>query len=344
MKRVVLGLSGGVDSSDAARRLLGEGWEVQGVWLDLGFGSPEPAERTARELGISFRVLPVGEEHEKLVRTPFGEAYRAGLTPNPCAICNPRVKIPSLLRAAEDWGAEKIATGHYARTDTGPDGRVRLLASGGRKDQSYMLALLSQAQLGRLILPLAGLEKPEVKSSAASAGLGAAGEKESQDICFIPEGDYGAWLEARGLGLPEGDFVDGAGRVLGRHKGLHRYTIGQRRGLGVSAESRLYVGELRGETTEVLLCTREELLTREVLVRDVNWVSVEAQNAPFPAEVKLRSGPSRSAAEAEPREDGSLLLRFRDPVRRPAPGQLGVGYAGDVLLFGGTVAKWSGAC
>ncbi len=344
MKRVVLGLSGGVDSAEAARRLLADGWEVQGVWLDLGFGSPASAERTAGELGIDLRVLPVGEEHEKLVRTPFGEAYRQGLTPNPCALCNPRVKIPSLLRAAEEWGAEKIATGHYARTDTGPEGRVRLLASGGRKDQSYMLALLSQAQLGMLLLPLAGLEKPEVKSSAASAGLGAAAEKESQDICFIPEGDYGAWLEARGLGLPEGDFVDPAGRVLGRHKGLHRYTIGQRRGLGVSAESRLYVGELRGETNQVVLCSREELLTREVWVQDVNWVSVPERDTSFPAEVKLRSGPARASAMAEPQGDGSLLLRFREPVRRPAPGQLGVGYDGDVLLFGGTVAKPPRSC
>ena len=339
MSRVVLGLSGGVDSSDAARRLMEAGHQVLGVWLDLGFGSPGPAERTARELGIPFRVFDAAEAHERLVRGPFGEAYRAGLTPNPCAMCNPRVKLPSLLAAAEDWGAEHIATGHYARVEAGPEGRMRLLASGGRKDQSYMLALLSQDQLRLLLLPLSGLEKGEVKSAAASAGLGAAGEKESQDICFIPDGDYGAWLEARGLGLPEGDFVDGSGRVLGRHQGLHRYTIGQRRGLGVSAESRLYVGELRPETNQVLLCRKEDLLTDTVFVRGVNWVSVEARTEPFTAEVKLRSGPSRAPATVEPGEDGSLLLRFAAPVRRPAPGQLAVGYEGEVLLFGGSIVK-----
>ena len=214
MEKAVLGLSGGVDSSEAARRLREAGYEVLGVWLDLGFGSPAAAERTARELGIPFRVFPAADAHEALVRRPCGEAYLSGLTPNPCIVCNPRVKIPSLLKAAEEWGAEKIATGHYARTETGPDGRALLLASGGRKDQSYMLARLSQDQLRRILFPLAGLEKGEVKVSAASAGLGAAGEKESQDICFIPEGDYGTWLEARGLGLPEGDFVDAAGNVV----------------------------------------------------------------------------------------------------------------------------------
>ena len=337
MRRVVLGLSGGVDSTDAARRLLEAGWEVQGVWLDLGFGSPANAERSARELGIGFRVFPAGEAHEELVRRPFGEAYRAGLTPNPCAMCNPRVKIPSLLRAAEEWGAEKIATGHYARTEAGPEGRIHLLASGGRKDQSYMLALLSQAQLSRILFPLEGLEKGEVKAAAASAGLGAAGEKESQDICFIPDGDYGAWLEARGMGLPEGSFVDASGRVLGRHKGLHRYTVGQRRGLGVPAESRLYVGELRSAENQVLLCTREELLTREVWVKEVNWVSTAVRTEPFEAEVKLRSGPVRTAARVDPLGDGGLLLRFETPVRRPAPGQLAVGYTGDMLLFGGSI-------
>ena len=339
MERVVLGLSGGVDSSEAARRLLGEGYEVLGVWLDLGFGSPAPAERTARELGIPFRVSDAAAAHERLVRSPFGEAYRRGLTPNPCAVCNPRVKLPSLLAAAEDWGAEKIATGHYARVERGEDGRMRLLASGGRKDQSYMLALLSQGQLSRLLLPLAGLEKPEVKTAAASAGLEAAGEKESQDICFIPDGDYASWLEARGLGLPEGDFVDAAGNVLGRHRGLHRYTVGQRRGLGVSAESRLYVKKLLPAENRVLLCRREELLTDTVTVREVNWVSVEARREPFPAEIKLRSGPVRSQATVEPLGDGSFLLRFAAPVRRPAPGQLAVGYEGNVLLFGGSIVR-----
>ena len=339
MGKVVLGLSGGVDSSEAARRLLEAGHEVLGLWLDLGFGSPAAAERTARELGIPFRVFDAAEAHERLVRGPFGEAYRAGLTPNPCAMCNPRVKLPSLLAAAEDWGAEYVATGHYARTERGADGRVHLLASGGRKDQSYMLALLSQEQLGRLLLPLSGLEKGEVKAAAATAGLGAAGEKESQDICFIPDGDYGAWLESRGLRLPEGDFVDAAGRVLGRHKGLHRYTIGQRRGLGVSAESRLYVAELRRETNEILLTPRADLDTREVPVRDLNWVSVPERKEAFLTEVKLRSGPRKTAALAEPRADGSLLLHFDEPVRRPAPGQLAVGYEGDLLLFGGTICR-----
>jgi tRNA-specific 2-thiouridylase len=339
MERIVLGLSGGVDSTVAAKRLLELGYAVEGVWLDLGFGSPAAAERAAAELGIGFSVFDAADAHERLVRAPFGEAYRRGLTPNPCAVCNPRVKLPSLLAAADKLGAEKIATGHYAAVRRGETGRMELLASGGRKDQSYMLALVPQEQLERLVLPLTGLEKPEVKSAAAASALSAAGEKESQDICFIPDGDYGAWLERRGLGRPEGDFVDASGRVLGRHRGIHRYTVGQRRGLGVSWESRLYVGELRPEREQVLLCPAEDLLVTEVRAEAVNWVSVSPRQEPFPAEVKLRHSRQRTGALVLPEADGSLSLRFSEPVRRPAPGQLAAGYMGDLLLFGGSVCR-----
>lgn len=336
--KVALGLSGGVDSAAAALLLKEAGWEVHGFWLDLGFGSPEKAARAAQQLGIPFGVLDIKDKHEALVRAPFAEEYRAGRTPNPCVVCNPSVKLPALWEAAEGIGAEKIATGHYAAIEM-RGGRACLRKAGGEKDQSYMLARVGPEMLGRLLLPLAGRTKAETRALAADLGLAAAEEPDSQDICFIPDGDYGAWLEARGLSLPAGDFVDADGRVLGRHRGLHRYTVGQRRGLGVSAESRLYVAELRRETNEILLASREDLDTREVLVRDLNWVSVPERREPFPAEVKLRSGPRKTAALAEPRGDGSLLLRFDAPVRRPAPGQLAAGYEGDLLLFGGTICR-----
>lgn len=336
-RKIVLGLSGGVDSAAAALRLTDDGWDVTGVWLDLGFGDPEPAREAARQLGVAFSVFDAAEAHEKLVRLPFGEAYRRGLTPNPCAVCNPRVKLPSLLAAAAEIGAERIATGHYAAIET-RNGRACLRQSGGEKDQSYMLSLVDEGILSRLILPLSGLTKPEIRALAASAGLTNADAPDSQDICFIPDGDYGAWLEARGFGLPEGDFTDADGNFLGRHRGLHRYTIGQRRGLGVSSDSRLYVTALDGARNRVILGKETELLTGEVRVSALHFGLLEGLDAPIRAEVKLRSRPQKFPALLLPDKNG-LLLRFDAPVRRPAAGQIAAAYdAEGFVLLAGTIA------
>ncbi len=334
--KVVLGLSGGVDSAAAALLLKRQGFEVHGVWLDLGFGSPEAARAAAGQLGIGFSVFDAAEAHEGLVRAPFAASYRAGQTPNPCALCNPRVKLPSLLAAAEAVGAEKIATGHYASVEE-KGGRPCLRRSGGDKDQSYMLALVGPELLGRLLLPLSGRTKPENRALALAAGLHNAGAPDSQDICFIPDGDYGAWLEARGQGLPEGDFVDASGSVLGRHKGLHRYTVGQRRGLGVSAGSRLYVLRLRREDNAVVLGPERELMAGSITVGGVRWGAMAPAEEPFRCEVKPRSRPTRYPALVTPAGEG-LRIRFDAPLRRPAPGQLAVGYDEEgFVLFGGTI-------
>lgn len=333
---IVLGLSGGVDSAAAALRLKAEGWDVTGVWLDLGFGDPEPAREAAKQLDIAFSIFDAAEAHEKFVRVPFGEAYQHGLTPNPCAVCNPLVKLPSLLSAVEQIGAEYIATGHYAAIET-RNGRACLRQSGGDKDQSYMLALVGEEILSRLVLPLSGLTKPEIRALAASAGLKNADAPDSQDICFIPDGDYGAWLEARGFGLPAGDFTDKDGKVLGRHNGLHRYTIGQRRGLGVSADSRLYVCALDGARNRVILGKEAELLTQEIHVSDLHLGLLEALDSPIRAEVKLRSRPQKLSATLVPDGDG-MTLRFDAPVRRPAKGQVAAAYDGDgFVLVAGTI-------
>jgi tRNA-specific 2-thiouridylase len=334
--KAVLGLSGGVDSAAAALLLKQQGFEVHGVWLDLGFGSPESAREAASQLGVGFSVFDAAAAHESLVRVPFAEAYRSGLTPNPCAVCNPTVKLPSLLRAAEALGAERIATGHYAAVEQ-KNGRPCLRRSGGDKDQSYMLALVGPELLERLELPLAGLTKPEVRALAAERGLLAAGAGDSQDICFIPGGDYGAWLEARGMGLPEGDFVDDGGKVLGRHRGAHRYTVGQRRGLGVSADSRLYVCAMDMDRNRVILGPEEKLLTDTLFIKDICWGAMENPDAPFRCEVKPRSRPTLYPAEIAPAGDG-LRIRFDAPLRRIAPGQLAVGYDREgFVLFAGTV-------
>ena len=335
--KVALGLSGGVDSAASALLLREAGYEVHGFWLDLGVGSPEKAAQAAAQLGIPFRVLDVKAQHEALVRAPFAEAYFAGRTPNPCVVCNPTVKLPALLAAAEALGAEHIATGHYARIEE-RNGRPCLRKAGGEKDQSYMLARVGPEILGKLLLPLADRTKTEIRALAASAGLAAAEAPDSQDICFIPDGDYGAWLEARGMGLPPGDFTDASGRVLGRHRGLHRYTLGQRRGLGVAAETRLYVCKLDPAANAVVLGPEEQLLTDTLYVNDICWGAMEAASGPFRCPVKPRSRPKTYPAEVSPAGD-SLRIRFDEPLRKIAPGQLAVGYDEEgFVLFAGTVA------
>ena len=335
-QKVALGLSGGVDSAAAALLLKEAGYEVHGFWLDLGVGSPEKAEKAAGQLGIPFGVLDVKELHEKLVRAPFAEEYFAGRTPNPCVVCNPTVKLPALLKAADAIGAGHIATGHYARIEE-RHGRPCLRRAANDKDQSYMLARVGPEILGRLLLPLAEKTKPEIRALAAGLGLEAASEPDSQDICFIPDGDYGAWLERRGMGLPEGDFTDESGRVLGRHRGAHRYTIGQRRGLGVSAESRLYVCGMDMAGNRVILGPEEKLLTDTLYIKDICWGAMDDPQAPFRCEVKPRSRPTAYPAEVSPRDEG-LRICFDAPLRRIAPGQLAVGYDEEgFVLFAGTV-------
>ena len=334
--KVVLGLSGGVDSAAAALLLKRAGWEVHGAWLDLGVGSPDRARQASEQLGIPFSVVPAAEEHERLVRAPFAAEYAAGRTPNPCVICNPEVKLPALMRKARELGAEKIATGHYARVEE-RGGRPCLRRAGGDKDQSYMLARVGPEILGRLLLPLAELTKPEIRALAAAAGLAAAQAPDSQDICFIPQGDYGTWLEARGMGLPPGDFTDLSGKVLGRHRGAHRYTVGQRRGLGVSAESRLYVCGIDLPANRVVLGPEEQLLTDTLYIEDIRWGAMEGAEAPFRCEVRPRSRPAARPAEVTPLGNG-LRIRFDAPLRNIAPGQLAAGYDGEgFVLFAGTV-------
>ena len=335
-QKVALGLSGGVDSAAAALLLREVGYEVHGFWLDLGIGSPEKAARAAAQLDIPFGVLDVKARHEALVRAPFAEAYRAGRTPNPCVVCNPTVKLPALLEAAEAVGAGHIATGHYARIEE-KNGRPCLRMAGSEKDQSYMLSRVGPEILGKLLLPLADKTKPEIRALASSVGLSAAEEPDSQDICFIPDGDYGAWLERRGMGLPPGDFTDASGRVLGRHKGLHRYTLGQRRGLGVPASARLYVCALDPAVNTVVLGPEEALLTDSLYIKDICWGAMAGAAEPFRCLVKPRSRPTVYPAEVSPLEDG-LCIRFDSPLRRIAPGQLAAGYDEEgFVLFAGTV-------
>ena len=219
-EKLVLGLSGGVDSAVAAR-LLREKYDVTCLWLDIGLGGGEDAAAVAKELGLPFETADIRDALEERVCTPFAQTYLAGKTPLPCALCNPTVKFPALLALADRLGAPYVATGHYARRGTGTDGRALLRKGRPANDQSYMLSRLPQDILRRVVFPLGEYEKREVRALAGEAALAVAEKPDSMEICFIPDGDYAAWLDRRGNTPPPGNFVDREGRVLGRHKGIH---------------------------------------------------------------------------------------------------------------------------
>ncbi len=326
--KVVLGLSGGVDSAVAARLLLEGGYRVSGVYLDNGVGDPEPARATAEELGIRLDIIDIRPALEEHVCKPFAAAYLAGRTPSPCALCNPTVKFAALLAVADELHAPFVATGHYARVQGG-----RLMKGRRANDQSYMLARLSRAQLARCVFPLGELEKSQVRAMAAEFGLTAADKPDSMEICFIPGDDYAAWLEARGCAAPPGDFVDAQGNVLGRHRGIHRYTLGQGSGLGVSGPHKYYVSAIRPAENQVVLSDGSDLFSDRVFVTDLNWL---AEAVPETVTVRLRHSRTETPARLELTQDGAVIHTL-EPVRAPTPGQLAVFYDGDAVLGSGWI-------
>ena len=336
MEKVVLGLSGGVDSAVSASILKKCGYEVHGVFLDIGVVSPSDAAAAADRLGISFEAVSIAEELDTLVCNPFAEAYLEGRTPSPCILCNPRVKFPSLIKAADRIGANFVATGHYARTMLDEKtGRTLLLKNPPANDQSYMLSYLSQTILRRVIFPLGGMEKSEVRKIAAELGLTIASKPDSMEICFIPDGDYAAYIERRFETPPEGNFVDAEGKILGRHKGIHHYTVGQRRGLGVSASHRLFVSKINRELNEVVLLPEGSGI-KEMHVNNINWIALENPKEPFKANVKVRHSKIEYKALVTPVSDGATV-NFDEYMRPPAPGQTAVFYEGDTVLGGGEI-------
>ena len=273
-EKVMLGLSGGVDSAVAAHLLRQAGYEVLGLYLDNGLPGVREAEWAAAALGIPLAVADTRAAMEEHVCAPFAEAYLRGETPNPCILCNPTVKFRFLLQEADRQGAEWIATGHYAAAQNGGLYRGR-----PENDQSYMLCRLEPEQIRRLLLPLGPYTKPEVREMARGLSLPPADRPDSMEICFIPDGDYAAWIESRGVVPPEGDFLlDGV--PAARHRGIHRYTVGQRKHFGVGFGKRVYVSEIRPETNEVCLSSDDAAVWRkEFSVRDVHWlVSAPAES------------------------------------------------------------------
>ncbi|MBE6918614.1 MAG: tRNA 2-thiouridine(34) synthase MnmA [Ruminococcaceae bacterium] len=341
-KKVLVATSGGVDSSAAAVLLQRQGYRVDGAMLDLlpcGNDTAD-AEAVARRLGMAFRVIDGAQPFAAEVMDRFVSEYCAGRTPNPCIDCNRCLKFGLFLDAALELGYDYIATGHYARVAHGAEtGQYRLLRGlDRRKDQSYMLYQLTQRQLSHLLLPVGEYEKSEIRDHARAAGLENADKSDSQDICFIPDGDYARFLrEYGGVEMEAGDFVDGTGRVLGRHKGLPCYTTGQRKGLGVSAGRHVYVVRKNAADNTILLGDEEDLYTDTLTACRVNWISGEAPARPVRCTAKTRYSQTEAEATAEALPEGRLRLTFDTPQRAVTAGQAVVLYRGEEVLGGGTI-------
>ncbi|MEE3392104.1 MAG: tRNA 2-thiouridine(34) synthase MnmA [Lachnospiraceae bacterium] len=357
---VVVGMSGGVDSSVAAYLLKQQGYDVIGVtmqvWQDTdacsmerkggccGVSAVEDARRVCRKIGIPYYVMNFREEFHKNVIDYFIREYKQGHTPNPCIECNRRVKWECLLRRSMEIGADKIATGHYARVVKLPNGRYSIaLSKTARKDQTYALYSLSQEQLAHTIMPIGDYEKSEVRKIAEEAGLPVANKPDSQEICFVADDDHAGYIEREtGEKLIPGNFVDRDGVILGRHKGIEYYTIGQRKGLGIALGHPVYVSEIRPETNEVVLGEEDEIFTDTLTADRINLMGVDVFRPGERYKTKIRysdPGTMCTVMSFDPEDGGRLVLKFDKAVRAVTPGQAAVLYKENITAGGGTIIK-----
>src|SRR5574341_1094798 len=367
--RIAVAMSGGVDSSAAAAILKEQGHELVGFTMQLwnqrrGIsrdenGEPLPsrccslddvydARRVAEELGFPFYVLNLEQEFQRDVVQPFVNSSLDGETPIPCVACNSRLKFASLDKLAASLGCEKVATGHYARVEFDEAAnRYRLLRGRDpRKDQSYFLWELTQDQLSRALFPLGQMSKPDTRDAARRNDLAVAEKRESQEICFVPDGDYAGFIdryleaEHQMNRLPgEGEIVTSSGKVRGRHSGIHRYTIGQRRGIGIADARPLYVLGVEADTNRVVVGYDDELLSDEFTSAGVNWIAFDNPTEPVRAEVRVRYRHTAAPATITPLQSNRARIKFDEPQRAITPGQATVFYRGDEVVGGGWIVR-----
>ena len=355
-KKAIIAMSGGVDSSVAALLIKKRNIDCLGITMQLqGYGgislNPEQsccttkdiedAKRVADVLDIPFSLLNFSDDFSCQVIDRFIEAYEKGFTPNPCIDCNRYIKWEKLFEEMKDRGYDYVVTGHYARIEFDPETNLYKLKKGldEGKDQSYVLYNMTQEQLSHTLLPIGELSKSEVRELAEANGFINADKPDSQDICFIPDGDYAAFIETRtGKNYPNGEFVDKEGNVLGEHKGLIRYTIGQRKGLGLALKKPGYVCRKCSETNRVIIGDNEDLFTRRLVASDFNWILVEP-DAPIKVNAKTRYKHREQSATATILSDGRVEILFDEPQRAITEGQAVVLYDGDTVLGGGTITE-----
>ena len=353
MKKAMIAMSGGVDSSVAAWLMKRDGYDCMGVTMRLFAGEDscerkghtccslddvEDARSVARQLGIPYFVFNFTEDFGTQIMDRFVCAYENGFTPNPCIDCNRYMKFEKLMKRAKELDYDYVVTGHYARIEE-QDGKFLLKkAIDEKKDQSYVLYSLTQEQLAHTLFPLGGMTKPQIREMAEEQGLINARKHDSQDICFVPDGDYAKFIEQyTGRKSKPGDFVDMEGNILGRHKGIIHYTLGQRRGLGIPAAARLYVCDILPKTNQVVLGSNEDLFHTELTAEKVNLISCESLKEPMRLKAKIRYRHPEQDAVAWQTEDGVLHVRFDKPQRAITKGQAVVLYDGDIVVGGGVI-------
>ena len=348
MNKAMIAMSGGVDSSVAAYLMKQQGYECMGMTMRLydheysinytPNNDAADARRVAEQLGMPFQIFEYQDEFRSCIIDYFVRTYQEGATPNPCIECNKRIKFGKVFDAMDELGYDYVVTGHYAQIVL-KNGRY-LLKKGldHSKDQSYFLYGLTQAQLARTIFPLGSMSKAEVREIAEAQGFINARKRDSQDICFVPDGDYVGFIERyTGETFSDGEFVDQSGKKLGIHKGLVRYTVGQRKGLGLALPAPMYVKEKDLEKNQVILCSNEELFTRNLDAKDFNWSAIDCPASSIHCNARVRYRHVEQPAVVTPSGPDTVHIEFETPVRAISKGQAVVLYDGDTVIGGGTI-------
>lgn len=358
-KKVVVGMSGGVDSSVAAYLLKEQGYDVIGVTMQIwqeeehrlieenagccGLSAVDDARAVAQKLDIAYYVLNFKDTFRKRVVNPFVEEYLHARTPNPCILCNRYVKWEALLKRGMELGAEYIATGHYARIKKLENGRYVIQNSvTAKKDQTYALYGLTQYQLEHTLMPVGEYNKEEIRKIAEEIGLNVASKPDSQDICFVPDNDYAAVIdrEAAGRVPPAGNFVTAGGKILGQHRGIIHYTVGQRKGLNLAIGHPVFVTRIRPETNEVVIGAAQDLLADSLVCGDLNFMAASDIDGPVDVMAKIRYSHAGEACVIEKIDGGKVKCAFKNPVRAVTPGQAVVFYVNDYVYGGGTILRY----
>lgn len=344
MVKVAVGMSGGVDSTTAAALLQEKGYDVFGVTMvtHTDGAAENPAREAAAQLGIPLYIVDFRDVFKKEVIDYFIGSYYHGLTPNPCVVCNRMIKFGELWNKSRELGADYIATGHYVRNSYAQDSGRWLLYTGSdaKKDQSYMLYSLNQDQIGHALFPLCDLSKDQIRDIARERNLKAADTADSQEICFIPDNDYAGYITAAtGKTSEPGDFVDNAGRVIGRHRGLIYYTVGQRKGLGIAFGKPMFVAAIDPIGNRVVLGEEKEIFTDVLWAEQLNWIAFENLSKPLKVQAKIRYKATPAPAVIAPDTDNRIRVIFDTPQRAVTPGQSVVFYQESLVLGGGIIVS-----